>query len=331
MSRKQGQTLAEQMHAKEWRALPQTVSIIGLGPGGTGTTGRQFWMRVLKCFSFVALFSGIAALFVYVWMDMMDSMTGGDDAQPVAVEFVNDGGVLNEAWFRKWTAFDETNAPNLNQLRDRLLEYPQIRSARILRLNDGKIRIDIRERYPVARFVDESGQLRLVADDGILFPAETFPGVQAMLPLLQDVKVAPAENGAFSHVKGFAPVAEFLAFAHANYREQFANWAAISLKDIPLDSYEISSPWAVFRVIPRSTFCNPVQTQVSEIVFSADRFREDLRLFEAAHRAGQIEKALNAPGEARAPEYRILFITNRKNPNREFREMRIVPVAEATR
>lgn len=316
-------SLTEKMHAKDWRALPQSVVLAG----DTGTGRGKRLKEALRVFSVVLLFGGIGGLFVYVWQDMISDFSNEAEMHPVGIEFVNEGGVLDETWFRMWTNFDETQAPDLKALRDRVMAYPQVTATRIVRLKDGRIRVDVRERRPVARLVIEESPW-LVADDGILFPGQTFPATQSMLPLLRDVHYTVCEKTGFRKIGGLDALVSFIDIARTRFRKQFTDWEAISLKNFPSDPRDLALPWAALHVVPRATSRHPAHAQIEEIIFSASRFKEDLTLFAAADNSGDIDAVLSAPNHPKA--YRILFITNRKNPNSEFREMRMIPVTAGT-
>lgn len=332
MPRRKEQSLEDRLSAKGWRSLPQDVKL----RGDTKSTKRRRKLDALKLFAAAVLFGGCAVLFVWVWRDMMREISEPAEAAPVALEFVNNGGVLDEAWCRARTNFDGVSLPNLSEMRRRLLSYPQVVDARVQRLANGKIRVELRERRPIARLVDSDGNARLVAADGVIFPAETFPQTQAMLPLLTDAKIVRAgEGGAeFDSVAGTATLFGFIELARTKYKQLFSEWDSISLKDFPTDARELSLPWAALRVIPRATAHNPAKVQITEIVFSPAYFKEDLQLLAATEKDGRLESLLaeSAPaaGTAVGPRaYRILFITNRKTPGKEFREIRIIPVGNA--
>lgn len=322
MPRKHTPSLSEKMHAKDWRALPQIVAL----RGDTKPAKRRRKRDVLRVFSVAVLACGIASLLAYVWLDLLGETSDENAARPVGLEYSNEGGFLSEDWFRDWTEFDETRAPNLNALRARLLEYPQVLDARILRLNDGNIRVILQERSPVARWFDKSGRAWLIANDGVVFPAETFSPSQVMLPVLLDVKFFSGDDG-FRRVAGIATLAEFIELARTRYRKLLAEWDSISLADFPSDPQDIPQPWSVLRVIPRPAAQTPGHARIEEIVFSANpsRFRDDLKLLAAADADGVLARVLGATGADRPKAYRVCFITNRKNPGREFREMRLVP------
>lgn len=319
MSRKQNQSLSERMHAKEWRALPQDVALSGDTKSGT----RRLFGEILRKFSVVLLVGGIASLFVYVWLDMMSGFSE-EKSGPIAVAFESDGGMLDETWFRSWTEFDENSAPNLHHLRDRIMEYPQVSAARVMRLPDGNLRVDVRERCPVARLVDKEGHVRLVATDGVIFPSETFPLQQSMLPILQDVRIAIDAKTGFERVPAMEKLTDFIETARTAYGKLFREWDTISLRDFPSDLRDIGHPWSLIYVVPKASAQNPAHAKVVEYVFSASRFREDLKLLAAAREHKTWNDALGAPN--RPPAYRVLFITNRKNPQKEFREIRLIPV-----
>ncbi len=329
MQRKRNQSLAERMRAKEWRALPQDVAL----RGDTRISKRRRRRGVIRAISFTVLFCGILALFVYVWDDMMrGSAEESGEASAIGVEFVDRDGVLGEEWFREWTGFDENQPPNLNALRARLLEYPQISDADIRRL-PGKIQVLVRERVPVARMADAHGNVSLVAADGVIFPSKTFPQqARDMLPLLEHAKISVAAETGFQRVEGIAALTEFLTTARENYPKLFGDWGAISLKDFPTDPRDASMPWCALRVFPKPTASNPAAPQIREIVFSADpnTFHKDLRLLGAAVNSGKLDEALSANSSGAKHNYRMLFITNRKNPEKESREMRLIPVPAET-
>lgn len=316
------------MHAKDWRALPQTVAL----GGDTKSAKRRRLNGFLRGFSVVLLFSGVAALFVYVWLDITDISSEDGEARAVALEFVSEKGVLDEAWFRRWTGFDENSVPNLNALYRRLTEYPQVRAARVQRTAGGKLRVELRERSPIARLIDADGASRLVADDGVIFPSATFPAVQSELPVLQCAEIVSDKDSGFGRVAGMDQLAEFINLSRTNYRAFFAEWDVILLKDFPTEKSERTQPWAVVRVIPKATSRNPAQARIEEIVFSASRFREDLALFAATDAEGKLDEILKKIGGGAGTRraVRIVFITNRKTPGKEFREMRIIPVSAGT-
>lgn len=326
MPRRQEQDPFERIRAKEWRSLPQNVSV----SGDTRASKRRRVRNASRTISVALLFAGIAALFGYVWADMMRGVSEEGAPGAAAAEFSSEGGVLDEAWFRAWTGFDESRAPNLNRLRRRLLEYPQIKEADIRRLPGGKIRVSVRERRPIGRLVGADGAVRLVADDGVIFPSETFPPSRAMLPIFEDAKISRDAGTGFERVEGIGPLVEFVDEARTRCLPIFAEWDVISLKHFPADPNDVALPWAEIRVVPKSSAGNPSHGRVREIVFSAEpkSFRQDLRLLSAAAAEGKLEEALSAP-EARKKDYRILFITNRKNPAEEFRELRLIPVPAA--
>lgn len=226
------------MHAKEWRALPQDVALSGDTKSGT----RRLFGEILRKFSVVLLVGGIASLFVYVWLDMMSGFSD-EKKGPVSVVFENNGGMLDEAWFRVWAEFDENASPNLHRLRNRLLEYPQVAAARVMRNPDGGLRIDVAERKPVARVVDGDGRVRLVATDGVIFPSETFPLLPAALPILQDVRIAIDTKTGFERVPGMEKLAEFIETARTGYETLFREWDTISLRDFPADLRDIDHSW----------------------------------------------------------------------------------------
>lgn len=319
MSRKQNHNLEERIRAKEWRALPQDAVLSGDTKSGT----RRLFADVLRKFSVVLLIGGIASLFVYVWADMMAGFSE-EKSGPVSVSFESDGGILDEKWFREWTEFNEEAVPNLHHLRNRILEYPQVSAARVLRKPDGNLRIDVRERCPVARLIDKDGVVRLVATDGIVFPSNTFPMQQAMLPILQDVRVTVDSKTGFECVPAMEKLTDFIETARTSYGKLFREWDTISLRDFPADLRDIGQPWSLIYVVPKLSARDPSHAKVSEYVFSASRFLEDLKLLAAARDNPAWDGVFGAPNHP--PAYRVLFITNRKNPPKEFREIRLIPV-----
>ena len=160
------------MHAKEWRALPQDVALSGDTKSGT----RRLFGEILRKFSVVLLVGGIASLFVYVWLDMMSGFSE-EKSGPIAVAFESDGGMLDETWFRSWTEFDENSAPNLHHLRDRIMAYPQVSAARVMRLPSTIFLLtSLVPLVPGYNFY--RAMLALVEDNGMLAASQMLVAVQ---------------------------------------------------------------------------------------------------------------------------------------------------------
>lgn len=239
---------------------------------------------------------------------------------------VETDGALTEKWVRDFANIRERGADiSLTALQRKLERYPQILKARVYRGNGNALRIVLKERTAVARFRQPDGKTVLLGSDGVLFPAETyFKNVQEDFPFVTDI-LLPG-RGELKTIDN-APLLDFLNFTLQNYPHMLRGWESISGKDVQQSMLpaKFFQPWAVLRIKP---YFNPDSElpNINEIVFSAQNFREELKLLGSADTAKKVRDFLSEHPNSREKKYRITFIINRKNERQPHLEMRIIPV-----
>lgn len=309
----------------DWRKeIPQIVKM-----GNTQPVRPRKWREYFRLFFVLA--SGLAMVFLIA--GVAERLANGDDEEDgllfPRLKLVTNG-ALEEAWVRDFLEIREARASaGVIALRKKLESYPQIRRARVVREGGNVLRIELQERSAIARFRREDGRILNVGDDGVLFPAETyFASVQETLPFVYDVEFAKSESG-FDVIRNADLLLDFLNVVRRNYPEMRRTWESVSAKDLPrvLLPMHLSQPWAVLRVKPFP----PDQAdfpRVREIVFSAQNFRDELALLGSPDSIRKIREYFSRLQEESSKEYKIVFITNRKNVRRPILEMRIIPVRE---
>ncbi len=249
----------------------------------------------------------------------------------VRLEYQTDG-ALEEEWVRKYTGLTlKSGIQNPIELRRKLENYPQILEAQVSRDDKDLIKISLRERYGIARVYDGSEE-KILSSDGVLFPKETgFAMTQNALPLVLDANFYDDEHG-FRHLANGDVLLDFINEVRQSHPALMTEWESISMRDLPdeLFSEEFPQPWAVIRVKERRNLRGNTLPKISEIIFSAQNFGEELRLWDSSDTQTKLEKYFQ--NEKTKPDsVRVVFISNEKNIHNPIPEIRIIPNAPQRR
>lgn len=306
----------------DWRkVIPQAVKY-----GDTDSSRKKRLKNYLNTvFAVVALLTMLIILAV-----VADRVVNGKPAEDMRFSMtklmVETDGALTEKWVRDFANIRERGADiSLTALQRKLEHYPQIQKAQVYRGSGNALRIVLKERTAIARFRQPDGKTVLLGSDGILFPSETyFKNVQEDFPFVTDILLP--ERGELKTINN-TPILNFLNFTLQNYPHMLREWESVSGKDIQQTMLpaKFFQPWAVLRVKP---YFNPASKlpNICEIVFSAQNFREELKLLGSPDTAKKVQKFLSEHPNSREKKYRITFIINRKNERQPHLEMRIIPV-----
>lgn len=307
----------------DWRkVIPQTPTI-----GDTSSAKKRRRRSYLQTF-FVLVSSVIMVLIIAVVADRLLNGDGSEMRFRMTRLSVETNGALTEAWVQGFAGPQGQDADvSVVALQRKLESYPQIRQAQVSRRRGNTLHIRLQERTALARVRLTNGQVAMLGDDGVLFPAETyFKNVQSDFPFVTDILPASQEPVRAIDNK---PLLDFLNFTLKNHPRMLREWESISARDIrePLFSDRFAQPWAVLHVKP---YFNPDSEfpNIRELVFSAQNFREELKLLCSPDTADKVHAFFEQNPEARERRHRIVFIMNRKNERTPILEMRIVPAQQ---
>ncbi len=307
---------AEADHARaddrDWRKLiPQDVNTVPRGTMGRRRAARS-WAQGATVLALLGLMAAV------LWF-ALDDAPAGPSARP-ALRLRTDG-FLAPADVAA-VAFPAAAPSGLDvvALRQAVESDPQVLSARVRRLADGSLDIELRERLAVARLEAPAGAggWRLLGADGVPFAGRGYP-VQAVrnLPAVVDL---PAESeGGARRSGGLELAAAFLSAARASYPALVADWQSVSLRDAFDGRADI--PGATLRVALRPSSQPADRPALAEVVFSTREWARELPLLASIG----IDERLRAPGMT-SPAYVLkLHIRNRSQPGTVTMEPRLVP------
>lgn len=306
----------------DWRkVIPQTVKY-----GDTTDSGKK---RLRDYLNTVFAVSALLVMLVILAV-VADRVVNGEPVADTRFAMtrltVETDGALTEKWVRDFTNIREQGADiSLTALQRKLERYPQILKARVYRGSGNALRVVLNERTAIARFRQSNGETVLLGSDGVLFPAGTyFKNIQEDLPFVSDIPVP--EQGELKAINNM-PVLDFLNFTLQNYPHMLREWESVSGRDVQQTMLpaKFFQPWAVLRVKP---YFNPDSElpNIGEIVFSAQNFREELKLLGSPDTTKKVREHLSHFPSSREKKHRIIFIINRKNERQPHLEMRIIPV-----
>lgn len=299
---------------RDWRKLvPQEVQRLP-----AGATGRRRAARSWVSGGVVTCLLGLMLAVVWIALDT--------EAAPTAAEIrVRTDGFL-PAGFAQQAARPAGEAGNRDvvAIRQALEANPQVLSAKVRRLGNGVLDIELAERLAVARLeypmADGRSQLRLVGADGVMFVGAGYPA-QAVrnLPAIVDLPAETIRDGAKS--PGLELAAALLAAARTGYPRLHRDWESVSLRDCFDGRADI--PGASLRVRLRPSSQPADRPALTEIVFSNAEWPRELALLAGLG----LDELLRRPGLV-APAYVLkLHIRNRSQPGAVTLEPRLVPAS----
>jgi hypothetical protein len=298
---------------RDWRKLiPQDVPRVP-----AGATGRRRAARSWVSAAVIALLlAGMGAL---LWFALDESPAG---LRAAAIRVRTDGWLPDEAVRALAFPPGENASRDVAAIRHAIESDPQVLGARVRRLADGSLEIELRERLAVARLELPAGAapgVRLLGADGVPFAGSGYPA-QAVrnLPLVTDL---PAESaGGQRRSAGLELAAAFLAAARAGHGALHAEWQAVSLRDA-LDG-RTDIPGACLRVLVRPASQPADRPALEEIVFSNAEWNRELGVLAGL----RVDELLRRPGMGARAYVLKLHIRNRSQPGTVTMEPRLVPV-----
>lgn len=298
---------------RDWRRfVPQDVQRVP-----QTATGRRRVARSWLSGSLVGAF--FILLIALVWF-ALDSE--GGPANTVVIRFRTDGFLPDSVARRAVSPAGAEGAHDVATIRQALEAEPQVLSAKVRRLGNGTLDIDLHERLAVGRLeviqADGKPQLRLLGSDGVPFvgvgyPQQAIRNLPAVIDLPPEVHREGPKSGALELA------AAFLAAARTGYPRLHREWESVSLRDCFDGRADLSGASLRVRIRPASQPLD--RAALTEVVFSNAEWARELSLYAGL----DIDKVLRRPG-MNAPSYVLkLHIRNRSQPGSATIEPRLVP------
>lgn len=301
---------------RDWRKLiPQDVQRVP-----AGATGRRRAARSWFSAAGVALLLG--AMGALLWLALGDSPPG---SLPAGLRVRTDGWLPDSAVKALVFPPGAPASRDVAAIRQSLEADPQVLGARVRRLPDGALEVELRERLAVARLDLPAAPgvapvVRLLGADGVPFAGAGYPA-QAVrnLPVVTDLP--PESGGGERRSAGLELAAAFLAAARAGHGQLHAEWQSVSLRDC-LDG-RTDVPGATLRVVVRPSSQPADRPALEEIVFSNAEWNRELAVLAGL----RVDELLRRPGMAARAYVLKLHIRNRSQPGTVTMEPRLVPAA----
>lgn len=184
---------------------------------------------------------------VYFFTEMMQGdarpLARAVNAVPIKEIALRTDGVLDQAWIVRTLALPPKATLmdlNIDQLRDRLLADPQVKSATVSRKFPATLEVSLAERSPVAlvnaRIGNEAPRPYLVARDGTVYRGSGYDQTTlAALPWLDGVKLR-LDGDHFEPIRGMEAVADLLATARNEAPHLYHTWKVVSLARLETDA-----------------------------------------------------------------------------------------------
>lgn len=158
-------------------------------------------------------------------------------------------------------------AVDIDQLKERLEQTSQVKSAFIERKFPDTLLVKITERKPLLRVLVQEKRKKnalLVDEEGFIFSGENVPVVERkQLPFL-DGTVVKKKDGNYQRIEGLHRVRELLTLARAMYWQLYAQMEVISIEHSCKKAY----PWSRIKI--RCQFA-------SQVIFKDKDFDEQLK------------------------------------------------------
>ena len=314
--------------AKDWRSeIEQSVA-----PAPTTPEARfKRWMQRLKKMALV-----LSVAFLVFLISFLAAKIGSDEFERAHyinnVQLITDGALTKE-WALTYTGLNYSSTvmtKSVFEIKNLLLEYPQILSADVSRTDEDLLVITLKERRAVARVKLPNGEINMVAPDGVLFPAGTYftANVDA-LPFVKDYELAEQESG-IKVLQKYKELVAFLDAVRMINASFLVEWESVSLEHIPskILSLRYNQPWAYFVVVPARGRTDAGLPPLAEINFSALRYVDELNLWCAPDTQATLKAYFAENPNAFLVPWKISFVLNTKDINNQFIEARIIPTKE---
>ncbi len=251
---------------------------------------------------FIALIGG-GTWVVLNWVESSETRLGRERATPIRQILFQTDGVLSEKWAGRTLALRPGTTlldHSIFELKERLEESGQVRSAVVERQFPDILKIVVKERFPVARVAveDEFGSTEtlLVAPDGTLYRGRDYDRVfLKTLPYLAGVLPRKDKEGHFHPLPGMELPTAFLRMIRTDFPELYGALQVLDLEDLR-DGADLPGAGFVARL-----------RRYPDIRFSPNGFKSQLEKLELV--LADLEERIRRPEDRRMIDRVDLSIT----------------------
>lgn len=223
--------------SRSWRALQgETGRRSRREPISWGVRWHQWRRRWLPgLLAAVAMFViGLAGAGLWLFLRQGPALPEAVKASPVERIRYSSDGVLNARWLAEKVAIPQGTSllsVDIYEMRRKLEAEGQVAQARVERIFPDTLRIELKERQPVARV--RAGDPRraedwLVDTEGNLYRGVNYDrATLKALPYLAGITLIREPGGGFRPVRGFGAVSHLLSRARSLYPELVREWRII--------------------------------------------------------------------------------------------------------
>ncbi len=227
----------ESSEARSWRDISQTAEKELV----TRLTRRRRRVSLFRKVTITLVGMGVLTGFGYggyqIFVEGKEVISSKTSENLRSIKFGSDG-VLDSVWADKWIEIrPETGMMDVDiyEIKARLEDFRQIKSATVTRRFPDEIHISVREREPILRVRTKADKLShedfLVGRDGVVFKGWNYlPESINALPYIGGVKFVREKNGT-RKVDGISRIVELLDATRNRHLGMIEGWRVVSCED----------------------------------------------------------------------------------------------------
>ena len=227
--------------SRSWKDIDQNVKPKSM----SDVARKRLLMQRVRKFALIAVaimvggFVGRAVLLSEKGPELLAK--AGRELPVREIEVESDGSITRK-WILEYLDLDREKVDlltlNLVELKERLMEVPQIQTAEVARKFPDTLAISISERVPIAKIaaVDKRGSRAILTVDGegVVYSGVNYSKKRLKrLPYLDGIRLKRSAAGGFENVLGMDEVARLFYEASAYAPGIYSTWSVVSLEALP--------------------------------------------------------------------------------------------------
>ena len=222
---------------RSWRNILQSQSRKAVTPVAKKRRVQRFIKGLVSVFCGAFAVGGVA-LGIY-YLSVKPQIDWRPPSNPISQILFQTDGTLKRGWLREAVDIPRNRGIldiDIQQIKQRLEEEGQVRSATVERIFPNILKVSIHENVPILKVVilDQHKRRKqlLVAEDGTVYAGQGYSqATLKQLPYLSGVRlkrIAERDSETFAPIPGMEVVAELLEKARAQFPEFYGTWSRLS-------------------------------------------------------------------------------------------------------